>query len=278
MADKTTKKCFVVTPIGSAESAIRRGAQGLLDAVIKPVLAAQGFEVFVAHEISSPGSITKQVIQHLLEDDLIIANLTGLNPNVMYELAVRHAKRLPVVCLAEDSTDLPFDISDERTLFYKNDMTGVEALKPKLEEAVKAAVKDKQPDNPIYRAARSLIIRESSEMKDTDRYILDRLDSIESVLSRLSRTRKRPIPERSEKECTGLRVIAKGDNESLQIFADSLENSHYTDSVIRGNEGDGQIELILVPAGSAVPSRAVKLRANRHGVEISDIERVQILK
>lgn len=189
MSDKPEKKCFVITPIGSPESGIRRAAQGLLDAVIKPVLNKMGYDVIAAHEMPSPGSITKQAIQHLLEDDLVIANLTGLNPNVMYELAVRHAKRMPVVSMAEEGTNLPFDISDERTIFYRNDMKGVDALKPDLTKAVEASMKDELPDNPIYRATELSIIRESTETKDADRYILDRLDSIESAVLRLSRER-----------------------------------------------------------------------------------------
>jgi hypothetical protein len=278
MPDKPKKKCFVITPIGSPESTTRRATQGLLDAVIKPVLNEQGYDVFVAHEISSPGSITKQVIQHLLEDNLVIANLTGLNPNVMYELAVRHAKRLPVVSIAEEGTDLPFDISDERTIFYRNDMTGVEILKPSLVEAVKATAKEKQSDNPIYRAARALIIRESTETKDADRYILERLDSIETVLSRLSRMGSmRPRPT-NDVECSGLQVSAKGDDGSLEEFVDHLKKSRFIESVLKEGETEGALNLVLIPSGSSIPLRVVRARADRCDVEITELNEMVVIK
>lgn len=182
-----SKSCFIVTPIGGSESTTRRRAQGILDAVIRPILIKKGIEVFVSHEISLQGSISKQIIEHLLQDDLVIANLTELNPNVMYELAVRHCKRLPVIAIAEEGTKLPFDISDERTIFYRNDMAGAYELAPALDEAIDLALIDKKPDNPVYRVAQSIVIKESTESVTAEKFFNDRLDKLENLIINFSR-------------------------------------------------------------------------------------------
>lgn len=180
--EEKQKICFIITPIGLDNSEIRRKAQGLIDSVIRPILDKQGYKTFAAHEVSTPGSITMQVLEYTLNAELVVANLTGLNPNVMYELAVRHAKRLPVVCLVERGTNLPFDIAAERTIFYDNDMAGVEALKPQFENAVEEAMAEKEPDNPIYRATKELLIKETLKPTDTESYILSRLDILTELI------------------------------------------------------------------------------------------------
>lgn len=184
--DFSEKTCFIITPVGSPESSIRRKANGIIDSVILPVLTEElSFKkenINIPHKTYSTGSITKQVIESILNDDLAIANLTGLNPNVMYELAVRHAARLPVVSIMESNTDLPFDISDERTIFYEDDIAEVTVLKENFKKMVLSAISDNNPDNPIYRVIREDLLEKDIEVGSKEEYILNRLDKLEKLI------------------------------------------------------------------------------------------------
>lgn len=194
-AKETSRGCFVVTPIGKEGSETRRATDGIIEASIRPVMADLGLDVIVAHEISAPGSITRQVLEHILEAELVLANLTGLNANVMYELAVRHAVRKPVISIAEKGTILPFDIAAERTIFFTDDMKGVGELREQLRTAARVAVDEESPDNPVYRVAQGSVMKEVTE-GDPSHYLLERLDQIESRLVRLDYKARRPVPPR----------------------------------------------------------------------------------
>ncbi len=114
----------------------------------------------------------------------------------MYELAIRHAVGLPILCLAEKSTELPFDITTERTIFYCDDMFGAIELKSELEKKIKATLNDTEIDNPIYRVAKEKSIiknierLEDKEEKNSLLYIINKLDNIEKKNPRI---KNRPI-------------------------------------------------------------------------------------
>jgi nucleoside 2-deoxyribosyltransferase len=193
------KVCFVITPIGDDTSPTRRAIDGLVEAVIEPTLLDLGFQVEVAHRISRSGSITNQVLELVLSADLVVANLTDLNPNVMYELAVRHSARKPVITIAEANTRLPFDVADQRTIFYRNDMAGVIELRTTLQAACGEAIQDAEPDNPVYRAAKFQVMREVSP-GDTQTFLLDRLDRLETAIRDVVPARYGPRNARGNSE------------------------------------------------------------------------------
>lgn len=145
------KRCFIITPIGITGSDIRRETDGLIASVLSPVLAEFDLEPIPAHQISETGSITRQVIKRIIESELVIANLTNLNPNVMYEVGIRHCARKPMIVVAREGTILPFDLSDERTIFFQNDMSGAEELKEQLRKMIPKTLDEGITDNPVYR-------------------------------------------------------------------------------------------------------------------------------
>lgn len=151
---KTGKKCFIITPIGDQESLIFRKAKGVIESVIKPILNENGFsDVKPAYEINTSGMINTQIINRIIEDDLVVVNLTGNNPNVMYELCLRHIVAKPIIQICENGTVLPFDIKDNRTIFYKDDMLGVDELRNSFENFLSdIKYEEENLDNPIYNA------------------------------------------------------------------------------------------------------------------------------
>src|SRR5215472_13179804 len=88
--------CFVIAPIGPKDSDIRKRSDQVLKHIFKKALAEK-FEVIRGDNIDEPGMITLQVLRAVQESDLVIADLTGHNPNVLYELAVRHAMEKPII-------------------------------------------------------------------------------------------------------------------------------------------------------------------------------------
>lgn len=154
MGKDAKRKCFIITPIGNDGSDTFRKAKGVIDSVLKPILSDYDFgDIKPAYEINVSGMINTQIINRIVEDDLVIANLTGNNPNVMYELCLRHVAAKPIIHICEKGTVLPFDIKDSRTIFYTDDMLGVEELKDKMKLFMDEISYDNDyMDNPVYNA------------------------------------------------------------------------------------------------------------------------------
>lgn len=265
--EEVQKKCFVVTPIGSGDSATRRAADGLINSVLKPVLEKYGYKVYVAHEISITGSITRQVVQHVLEDDLVIANLSELNPNVMYELAVRHCSKKPVIAVAEAGTKLPFDIADERTIFFTNDMRGVVELVPALEVALEELESPQPIDNPVVRAAQDAVI-ERMDQQDAQSILVDRLDRIENILGRIGRPSNRD-------QLYYANVEVAGTDAEIAKFRRAVRSIHSVVGLkVEPELIDGERASVIIVSRQNLGESILLQLADESGVEITLFKRL----
>jgi len=96
----------------------------LYNDVIVPVCKDLGLIAFRADETYGPGLIIADIAREIIEAKAIVAEITPANPNVYYELGYAHALNKPTILIAEKPTQLPFDVSPFRVLFYENTIGG----------------------------------------------------------------------------------------------------------------------------------------------------------
>ncbi len=137
MADNSERICFVIAPIGERGTNIRKRSDQVLKHIIRPAVESCGYKAVRADEIAEPGIITNQIIRHVVDDPLVIADLTGQNPNVFYELAIRHATRKPLVQIIDNVEDIPFDVGSMRTIQVDHrDLDSVEEAKTEIKRQI----------------------------------------------------------------------------------------------------------------------------------------------
>ncbi len=151
MSSEQNRICFVVAPIGDPESETRRRSDQILKHVIAPVCESAGYKPVRADQISEPGIITTQVIQHIIDDAMVIADLSGRNPNVFYELAIRHVLRKPYVQIIQIGERIPFDVSAIRTIEVDHhDLDSVELARAEILKQIQSAeARGGAVDSPI---------------------------------------------------------------------------------------------------------------------------------
>lgn len=138
-----TTTCFVMQPFAAPYG-------GYYEAVFKPAIEQAGLRAVRADaEIFGTGKIMDQVWRGIKAADILLAELTTKNANVYYELGLAHALGKPVVLVASNESDVPFDLRHIRVIYY--DMTDPfwgNKLVDKIAENVRSALQN--PEEAIF--------------------------------------------------------------------------------------------------------------------------------
>lgn len=150
--DLIVKTCFVVMAIGDqthngkliTAAELRDRYNGLIRESIESI--SEEIKVVRADDISNSGSITSEIFKKLILSDYVVVDLTYPNPNVFYELGLRHAIRNKTILIKEKgSVNAPFDIAGLRYIEYQDTGTGLKQLKSELSKVF--SVYDNNPSH-----------------------------------------------------------------------------------------------------------------------------------
>lgn len=178
MSENSEKKnCFVICPIGKAGSSERVRSDALLKHIFTPVLAEKGYKPVRADQIPKAGMITTQIINLVVESPLVIADLTGGNPNVFYELAIRHATGRPYIQIIESGSAIPFDTSGVRTISLNHrDLDSVEACKAEIGRQIDHFHAGHNADSPVSVAANVRLLQSDPDHAER---LMEKLEEIQ---------------------------------------------------------------------------------------------------
>jgi hypothetical protein len=183
------RRCFVVGPIGANGTPIRTHADWLLDGIIMPTFSEHftEFTVIRSDRIAEPGMIDSQMITHLLDDDLVIVDMSFQNANAFYEMGIRHMENKPTIHMFLKGTDIPFDVKPYRAIeFSVTDYSDLNAAKVALRQAVEETLKPSfKVENPVTRARGIQQVARSAT--PTERLLLEEVMGLKARLALLER-------------------------------------------------------------------------------------------
>ena len=119
----------------------------IFEAHIKPVVNNLGYKCHRGDDLFTTNSVVEDIWQSIMQSSFIIANCTGRNPNVFYEIGIAHALGKETILLAESIEDIPFDLRHRRVVIYSSNTTKeLEQLDESLKKTIKSVSKKRTED------------------------------------------------------------------------------------------------------------------------------------
>ncbi len=180
-------------PISAIDGCSREHWKEVKD-IISEAISASGYEPNLVSNADDSGIIQQRIIQNLYNNDIVVCDVSGKNPNVMFELGMRLAFDKPTIIIIDDKTDYSFDTSPIEHLSYPRDLKYYDILKFKDQLKTKiVATIEKAKNDPHYTTflknfGEFEVAHVEKKAGSIDEVILSRLDNLSQQVQRLNRT------------------------------------------------------------------------------------------
>ena len=140
-----SKTCFVLMPFSAPFNEYYAK-------IYRPAIEEAGFKSLRVDEISAPRPFIEDIVDLIRNSDVILAEITGRNPNVMYEMGMAYAAKTPMVMISQSVSEAPTDLKHQRIVVYD---TTQPSWTSKLRSDIKDAIKEAVPDKELLNTKRS---------------------------------------------------------------------------------------------------------------------------
>lgn len=199
---KSRPKCGIIMPISAIDN-LSEAHWAEVNSILSDAIELEGFEANLVSSTEEVGIIQKTIIQNLYDNPVVVCDVSGKNPNVMFELGIRLAFDKPTIIVKDDKTSYSFDTSPIEHLNYPRDLrfTQIVDFKTKLAHKVRSTFEASQND-PNYTTflkhfGQFKVARiDQTEVSGLE-YVLDELKSVKESMTKLERSTRVPLPDRT---------------------------------------------------------------------------------
>ncbi len=201
--------CGLVMPISTLGECSEQHWQDV-KAIHTEAIESAGFKSNLVSDADDTGIIQKRIIQNLYENPIVVCDVSGKNPNVMFELGLRLAFDKPTVIVKDDATTYSFDTASIEHLEYPQDlrfnkiMEFKESLKEKVKGTHKKATGDPSYTTFLKHFGTFRVAELQTEVASKEDFIIDELRELKRMVLRVDRKeshdpllrhlRKRKVP------------------------------------------------------------------------------------
>lgn len=158
------KRCFVMMPFSDPKGYNKGHFFKVYEQIIKPAIENAGYIAYRVDENSVSDLITTKIFQAIVDCDMAICDLSSRNPNVLYELGIRHAFDKPVVLISDDKTERIFDIQGLSTITYRCSRLYDEV--PEDQKKISKAIKANENSSSNYSIISMIKLQKATYDKD----------------------------------------------------------------------------------------------------------------
>jgi len=180
--------CFVIMPISDAPGYESGHFSRVYEYLLKPSIEAAGFEAVRADDEAKTDYIVTGIIKRIVESDMLLCDISTKNPNVLYELGIRHAFGKPVAIIKDKDTGKIFDIQGLRYYEY-NESLRIDTVENDIVKIAETIQKTHASKDDGFNSAVSLAMMQSADVpqkKEISRDIQFVLNAIHGLESKIS--------------------------------------------------------------------------------------------